>query len=298
MPKVSRFRLLLYAGIAATSTILLLAAVRRRMQQPHTVTYAEIGGQPLNMDVYGAQPDAAKPGLIWVHGGGWAQGSRRDMGNTANYFAGRGYTCFSVDYRLVTADQNKYPTQLDDVQRAVRWIRAHADEYGVDPDRLGAVGQSAGGHLVTLLGTRDTRVNDDPDLADYSSRVQCVVDICGPMDLIAIGQSDSAPSRPIIENLIGAPVQSVPRKYRDASPIAYVDKNSAPFLIIHGGKDPLVPVSQSKILHAALRKHGVESKLVIFPSEGHDAVSSKTADQFFREISRFLDGHLHPEDSQ
>src|SRR4029077_3790213 len=155
------------------------------------------------------------------------------------------------------------PAQLDDVQRAVRWVRANASKYGVDPDRVGAYGWSAGGQLAALLGTRDTRDAASP-LAAYPSRVACVVDLAGDVDLAAY---TSPPALDEGVALLGGTPAQVPERYREASPLSWIDARTAPFLVIHGAQDDVVPVSQSRGLVSALRAAGVESEY----AELHDA---------------------------
>ena len=222
----------------------------------------------LLLDVY--EPDGyagTRPGVVLIHGGGWSAGDKASYAETGKTLAAKGFVAFALNYRLAPAFH--YPAQVDDVQRAVRWIRAHASNYNIDPNRLGAIGDSAGGYLVSLLGTRDTR--DNKDLARYSSRVQCVVDLYGPTDLTAPETTARLPqfSAHIVENFIGKKRISAPELYRECSPVTYVDRMSAPFLIMHGELDPLVPVDQSERLRDALIKVGVEATLVIMPKDGH-----------------------------
>ncbi|RYG53395.1 alpha/beta hydrolase, partial [bacterium] len=184
---VKKYRVCLLAvGIVASSSLLGLSLVSRAAQvEPNAdgtqqnVVYSKIDDQELAVDVYGAAPGQKKPAIIFLHGGGWVGGSRKDMSLPATYFAQKGYVTFPVSYRLVKGEKDRYPAQIDDVQRAVRWIRANADKYGVNPDKIGVLGASAGGHLAALLGTTDTLHNTPTELAAYSSRVQCVVDLYG-----------------------------------------------------------------------------------------------------------------------
>ena len=265
------------------------------------IVYGEAGGQKLLLDIYGADavisPTTVKrPAIIFVHGGSWSGGSKKDFGQAATIFAQQGYIGICVGYRLAKGGTNRYPAQIDDVQRAVRWVRAHAAEYGIDPDKIGALGGSAGGHLVALLGTMDTRDNSDAALASYSSRVQCVVDLFGPTDFTlaldapVVVTPDEAKALKTLENFLG-PLPEAKADYLEASPVTHVDKKSSPFLIFHGGKDAVVPASQSQILDAALREAGIESKLTIFPDQGHGFVGSALG-QTFADSFGFFNRHL------
>ncbi|RYG69622.1 alpha/beta hydrolase [bacterium] len=240
------------------------------------VQYGEAGGEKLFLNIYGADPKQKRPAIILIHGGGWVAGSRNDLDLLGQGVSALGYVGFSVGYRFAKDGKNRFPAQLDDVQRAVRFVRAHATDYGIDPNKIGAMGFSAGGHLVSLLGTMDTRDNSDPALANYSSRVQCVVDVFGPTDFTAGLKVDptitpggaNTQGDWLVNNFLG-PLPEFATNYTLASPIKHIDKKTVPFLILHGAKDNLVPVAQSTSFDEALRKAGIESKLVVFPNGGH-----------------------------
>ncbi len=261
------------------------------------VAYGEVGGQKLLLDVY--RPSAAeampRPAVVFIHGGGWVGGDKKDMRDLAIGGAKLGFVTFSINYRLATDSGNHWPAQLDDSQRAVRWVRANAAKYGVDPDRLGALGASAGGHLVTYLGTAETRDNSDTALAGYSSRVECVVDMFGPSDLtddFAPKVKSGAAVNELIRKFLGVPAAELPQAEKDASPLFRVTAKSAPFLIFHGSVDDLVPLDQSQRLDEALHKAGVESKLIVFDGEGHGFRKKENWDKFAAETSQFLLKHL------
>jgi acetyl esterase/lipase len=233
------------------------------------VSYGAVAGESLLLDVYRSLPYAnPRPAVVLVHGGGMWTGSRAHMEHPARQLAEAGYVAFSIDYRLVdaTTGRHRWPAQLDDVQRAVRWVRSHAADYGIDPERVGAYGWSAGGQLAALLGTRDTRDATAP-MASYSSRVDCVVDLAGDVDLAAYSHP---PELHEVIALLGGAVQEVPERYRDASPLTWIDRRSAPFLVIHGDQDDVVPIEQSLRLVAALHAAGVEVEYVELAGAGHD----------------------------
>jgi dipeptidyl aminopeptidase/acylaminoacyl peptidase len=174
-------------------------------------------------------------------------------------------------------------------------VRANAAHYGVDPERLGAIGASAGGHLVAFLGTTDTLDNSDPALAQYSSRVKCVVDMFGPTDLTEDVTNKVAGGlvvTDLVRQLLGGPANQKAEAARAASPLWRVDGKSAPFLIFQGRLDPLVPPDHSERLNAALQKAGVESKLVMFDDEGHGWKKKATNERFAAETLAFFQKHL------
>lgn len=238
------------------------------------VVYGEAGGEQLKLDVYRKAADGGQPlpGIIAIHGGGWSGGDKREFADACRGLADNGFVAFSVNYRLVKADANKWPAQIDDVQRAVRWIRANATKYGVDPNRIAALGASAGGHLAALLGTMDTRDNTDPTLATYSSRVQCVIDFFGPTDFtVAANDKNVSPlAVALVRNFLGKTPEEAPEVYREASPITHVDKKTVPMLIFHGTLDPLVPLDQSQRFYDRLKKEGVEVQFFKLEGEGHN----------------------------
>ena len=226
----------------------------------------------LLLDVYEPVGLTGKlPAVLVIHGGGWFGGDKADAYNTevSRSLAADGIVVFSVNYRLVP--KARYPAQLDDVQRAVRWVRAHSDEYGIDAKRMGATGDSAGGHLASLLGTRDTRDNSDEKLSTFSSKVKCVVDLYGPSDFMADKSTSKLPSfaSSLVTNFFGIKREDALELYREGSPISHVDKSSAAFLIMHGDKDPLVPADQSSRLADALKRAGVEVKMIVMLNDGH-----------------------------
>lgn len=294
---MSKLRLL--AGLlllALAGRVHCAEAVREELD----VKYGEAGSQPLLIDVFRPTEQKGKlPVVVYVHGGGWTGGNKKDFRDGARGLAKAGYVTFSVGYRLVrTNDVNKitrWPAQIDDVQRAIRWIRFKADEYQIDPDKIGAVGASAGGHLVSLLGTIDTRDNSDKTLAKYSSKVQCVINIFGPADLTE-DFTKHGPAGPyvqtLVDNLMVKPKATNLELYKQSSPLYQVNSKSAPFIHFHGTVDPLVPLDQSKRLDAALKKAGVESTLVIFEGEGHGFKKPENVQKFIVDSVNFLNRHL------
>lgn len=233
-------------------------------------------GPGLLLDVYlpPAKYHRPRAGVLEIHGGGWQGGDKDNPADTAvsQALARNGYVVFCIDYRLVKRPtngypaKNSYPAALDDCQRAVRWVRCHAEEYGVDPKRIGAAGGSAGGHLAAMLGTRDTRDNSDPALAAYSSRVQAVVDFFGPADLTQPFPTKPFNVQAIVDSFVGT--TNIERQ-REASPIFGIDAQTPPFLILQGAADLLVPPEQSRELNAALKKAGRDSTYIEFPGEWH-----------------------------
>jgi acetyl esterase/lipase len=235
--------------------------------------YGRADGKPMLLDLY--LPEKAQnplPLLIWIHGGAWMSGSK-DNHSPALQFTASGYAVAHVGYRL--SQEAKFPAQIHDCKAAVRWLRANARNYNLDPNRFAAWGASAGGHLVELLGTSGGAAELEGNVNDLkeSSRVQAVVDWFGPTDLLQIGNAESdiqhnAPESPEAK-LIGGAVLEHQDKAAKASPVTYVTKNAPPFLIMHGDRDRTVPFNQSELLYAALKKAGVDARLVPMKGAGH-----------------------------
>ena len=265
------------------------------VEQTREVVYGEVDDTPLLLDVMqlAAEREAPRPAVVLFHGGGLIFGSRSDVFEPFARLAQAGYVTFSVDYRLFneSTGANPWPAQLDDAQRAVRWVRANAATYGVDPERVAAYGHSSGGTLAAALGVRETRDDSDPALAGISSRVNCVVDLSGDVDL-TIPYPDAMWTE-INATMLGGTPEEVPEAYRDASPLFQVDEQSAPFLVLHGAEDTETPVEHSRRLVAALQAADVEVIYGQFPDAGH----LYTAPWAFSGpwVLAFLGLHLHPE---
>jgi acetyl esterase/lipase len=214
------------------------------------VAYGTVDGEELLLDVY-SPPDHAepRPAVVLLHPGAWTAGvadrHARNMEVAAENLAKTGYVAFNADYRLTTIPKRYFwPDQLDDAQRVVRWVRANAATYNVDPDRIGAYGHSAGAHLASMLGLRDTNDDSDPGLAGISSRVSCVVALAGHFDLtIPYPRCFDEES---VKRLLDERAAPDPARYRDASPLTFVDGSSAPFLILHGLNDDMNPLDHPR----------------------------------------------------
>lgn len=233
----------------------------------------------------GAEP---LPVVIWVHGGGWRAGSKANCPPLRAGFVQSGYAVASVGYRLT--DAAPFPAQIQDCRAAVRWLRAHADEYGLDPNRIGAWGGSAGGHLVALLGTAgDATAWDVGEHKDQSARVQAVCPYYPPTDLPALFGGGRPRTAEIA--LLGGSLEEKRELAERASPLTHVTKDDPPFFLLHGEKDRLVPPDQSRTLHAALQRAGVASELKVFPDAAHATAEFHTAETHGA-VRAFFDRHL------
>ncbi|WP_395752013.1 prolyl oligopeptidase family serine peptidase [Prosthecobacter sp.] len=237
------------------------------------LTYVEGGHERHKLDLY--LPEKAEgplPLIIWVHGGGWQNGSKDGCPPLRGGYVGKGYAVASINYRL--SGHAVFPAQIEDCKAAIRWLRAHAEKYSLDPKRFGVWGSSAGGHLVALLGTSgDVKEFDVGANLDQSSRVQAVCDYFGPTDFTAFvttpGYESHATDASPEARLIGGAVMQNKEKAARMNPITYVTKDEPPFLIVHGDKDPTVPINQSQMLFDALRKSEVSAHFHTIHGAGH-----------------------------
>ena len=232
------------------------------------IAYLENGHERQKLDIYlpKEKGDKPLPLVVWIHGGGWAKGSKDGIGNCA-WAVGEGYALASVGYRLT--DAAIFPAQLEDCKAGIQWLKDHADDYGYDPDKIVVWGSSAGGHLVSMLGT-----TGDPD--DASDDLQGVIDWFGPSELLTMQKERTLPTRlnadapdSFESKLIGGTLQENPDKAREASPLTHVTADDTAFLIMHGTNDALVPLMQSRKLQKALEGVGVSAQLEILEGAGH-----------------------------
>ena len=256
--------------------ILLLGVVSSVVAAPEEPTvirnlaYVTDGHTRQKLDLF-VPPNAppAAPLLVWIHGGAWSAGSKEN--SPAVGMVQKGWVVASLNYRL--SQHAVFPAQLEDCKAALRFLRAHAKEYHIDPARVAVWGASAGGHLVALLGvTGQTKEFDVGENLDQSSAVSCVVDWFGPTDFLhwGAGSAISAENKDdVVAKLFGGPVSKHLEMAKKGSPITWVSKDSAPTLIMHGDKDPLVPLQQSESFAAALEKAGVPTVLKVYPGQGH-----------------------------
>ena len=261
------------------------------------VAYVTNGHKRQKLDLYVPDGRENLPLIIWIHGGAWRGGSK------ANYvpmaYLKAGYAGASINYRL--SQHAIFPAQIEDVKAAVRWLRANAAAYRLDPNSFAAWGSSAGGHLVAMLGTTgDVEEFEVGENLEVSSRVQAVVDYFGPTDFLQMdvqrlpdGLVHDAPDSPESQ-LIGGPIQEHKHRVAIANPITYVSKDDAPILIIHGDKDALVPYQQSVLLKDALVEAGVPVTFYRVEEGGHGWFTDAKVSELTKV---FLEKHLKPTDN-
>jgi acetyl esterase/lipase len=252
------------------------------------------------LDIITLATEKPAPLIVWVHGGGWITGSKNIL-RVVN-FTREGYAVAAINYRLSL--HAPFPAQIEDCKSAIRFLRAHAKKYDIDPDRIGVWGESAGGHLVALLGTSGgnlTLAGDKPQNADQSDRVQCVVDYFGPTDLLQIPamagpdvKYDFNGPNSLLTRFLGGPMSTKHHLATIANPITHISKDDPPFLIVHGTADPIVPIGQSKILYQALKKAGIEAEMISVKGASH-GLGIYGDPEVTTRVKSFFEKHLRPE---
>ncbi len=276
-----------------------LSSIRADKTAPDLVIERDIvfghgGEEELKLDLYQPKshvdnPKSTLPGLIVIYGGGWRSGNKELMRIACEQFARADYVVTAVSYRLVP--KYKFPASVEDCKCGVRWMRAHAEKLRLDPDHIGAMGMSAGGHLSMMLGYMDPSdgLEGEGGNEKYSSKVQCVVNYFGPFDLTT--RTWKPKDEPLLIDFLGGKIDDVMDVYKRASPASYVDKNDAPTITLHGTADPLVPYSQAVLVDKVLHERGVVSELVPVEGAGHGWWGGEIQRTQRRSIE-FLDKHL------
>jgi acetyl esterase/lipase len=261
------------------------------VQVQKDIEYARVASGPLLLDIYTPKHFSGKlPVIVWLYGGGWLMGSK-DFCPIA-FMATQDVAIVSINYRL--SGTAPFPAQIYDCKGAIRWLRANADEYHLDADHIGVFGASAGGHLAALLGTTAGNRELEGDVGgnlNFSSRVQAVCAFYPPtdLDLLVPDAADRNSANTMVGRLLGGPINQKLELAALASPLRFVSHDSAPFFLLHGDKDTLVPIEQSQLFYAALKKAGVEVHFVTVPGKGHGIIAPPEAAQ---QIYEFFQVHL------
>jgi acetyl esterase/lipase len=264
------------------------SALARRVPEEVTDTtvqrdlvYKRVDSMELRLDLYSPRKISAPlPVIIWIHGGSWYRGRKERC--PAVRMVDEGYAVASIDYRLT--EVAPFPAQIEDCKAAVRWLRANASKYNLDPNRIGVCGFSAGGHLAALLGTSGgvRELEGGGDNLNVSSRVQAVLVVSGPVDFVRLYHdalttpTETTPKvLAAIKALMGGSIEEHEATAIAASPLNYISRDDPPFLIIHGEQDATVPVIQCHLLADALKRAGVETTLDIASGRGHGVAVRK-----------------------
>jgi acetyl esterase/lipase len=257
------------------------------------IEYGKGGDMSLKLDLYSPKEHSQPlPAVIFIHGGAWKSGYRQMYHYYCTKFAEHGYVAATISYRLIS--DGPFPAAVEDAKCAVRWLRANAEKFGVDPNKIAVAGGSAGGHLSMIVGFAP----DTPELegngghGDVSSRVQAVVNLYGPTDLTTeVARS----KREVIRFLGDKTMEQAPELYRLASPITHVTKDDPPTLILHGSIDSTVTIDHAERLVEALKKNGVEYEYYRVEGWPHAMDLEPDVNRYcLMRMFEFLEKHLSP----
>jgi acetyl esterase/lipase len=282
---VTFFSLLATTTVAAESDSAKSATVERH----DDLVYAEVDGHKLLLNLMVPKDVKRPPLVVFIHGGSWKAGSYKQC--KVDWLAEHGFAVASIEYRFTQVAT--FPAQIFDCKAAIRWLRAHAKEYGYDASRIGVSGSSAGGHLAVLLGTS----GDVPELEgtvggnlDQSSRVAAVVDYFGPTDFVLRSKTHHARANAVgsgTYGLLGGPANEKVAEARAASGVTYVSADDPPLLILHGDADKTVYMDQSESIRDAYKKAGLPVELIVVPGGGHGGTAFVTGKNRQRVIDFF-----------
>ncbi|WP_337476131.1 alpha/beta hydrolase [Acidaminococcus timonensis] len=299
------------AAVQYPSKTLEVAPVKTEVKQVSGVVYEQVPSRgypnvPMQLDLLQPQKKTRMPAIVFVTGGGFINANRDNGVQLRNYLAEKGYVVASITYRV--APTAKFPQPLEDVKASIRYLRAHADQWNIDKDRIGIIGGSAGGYLSAFAGTTSgTKTFDKGENLQESSKVSCAVDLYGLSDLSQVGM-DYSPEVQQLHKSAGATealwvngspvfggkdggVLADPKATEAANPIAYIGKNSAPMLLMHGTADKVVSPGQTDLLYQALKAKGVPAERYAIPGAAHGGVYW-VQDKVLQVIGDFFDRYL------
>lgn len=244
---------------------------------PDLVYSTPAGFRPLRLDLYRrAGAGEAKPLVVYVHGGGWQSGHTRHSGAFANWpevlasLARRGYVVASIEYRL--SGEAQFPAAIHDVKNAIKWLRASATKYGIDPKQVVIWGGSAGGQLAALAATSCDVQALVPAASPSAAQSNCVQGLVAWYGIFNFGEGQENASA--VARYLGCKPSECPETAALASPVTHLDAKDPPALLIHGELDKVVPVSQSRAFDQALKSKGIAAQLVVIPAVDHSFIGA------------------------
>ncbi|MBZ0257539.1 alpha/beta hydrolase, partial [bacterium] len=249
-----------------------------------------VDGRALQLDLYVPKSSKPLPAIMFIHGGAWSKGQREDMKYYAVYFAKLGYVCSTVSYRL--SNEAPFPAAVQDVKCAMRWMRANASKYNIDPERIAVSGNSAGGHLSLMVGYSSdvTSLEGDGGNEGVSSRPQAVIDFYGPYDLTG---EDAVGVKSVLK-FMGGTMEEVKDNYVQASPVTHLTKDDPPTLIFQGTVDSLVNISHADRLDKRLTELGIDHVYERYEGWGHTMdLAADVNKRCVYMMEKFLEKHLN-----
>ena len=237
------------------------SALSQDTREHKDIVYARVDGKSLGLDIYLPTNVESPPLLVWVHGGRWMNGSK-DRGVPTS-FVDVGFALASLDFRQST--DARFPAMIHDIKAAVRFLRAQSDDYGYNGDRIAIAGSSSGAHLATLVGVTNGHSQLEGNVGDYestSSDVQAIISYYGASDLTTILQQSTpygvGVRAPVLEVLLGALPEAAPELAKLASPVNHVDRADPPLLLLHGDRDPQMPINQTHQIEGVYEELGLD----------------------------------------
>jgi len=291
---MARYSAAILSAVAATAVLAGLCPLRGS-EEPKAgsvqeIAYAKVGSTELKLDLMSPTEGVGPfPAIVVIHGGAWRAGNKSDVRPIMPEFVRHGYAAVSPQYRF--CPKETFPAQVHDVKAAVRWVKANAKKYRIDPNKIGAMGFSAGGHLALMLGVTapGDGLEGENSSGSIDSRVQAVVNYFGPTDLAA---SDiPAVSQPLVRDFLGGTAQAKPDAAHKASPLSYVSKDDGPVLTFQGTNDPLIPYTQAVKLAQAMSAAGVPGRVELMVGASHGwggAEMERTKNETFLFFDQYL----------
>jgi len=267
---------------------------RRGIRVTRDIAYRRVAGMVLKLDVVAPADDGAKrPAILQIHGGSWVMGDKREQGwPLLSHLAANGWVCFNLNYRL--SPGATFPEHLIDLKAGLAWIRAHAEQWGIDPDFIAVTGGSAGGHLAALMGLTANDPEYQPGFEEADTRVQAAVPIYGVYDFTSRLGTNRLPFwyRRLERKIMKAFRDEEPEKFRRASPIERIHPDAPPFFVIHGDRDTLAPVEEARQFADELRE--VSKSPVVYAELGgaqhaFDIFCSPRTAHMLAAVLKFLD---------
>ena len=258
------------------------------------IEYSNSDDQHLQLNMARPKEGAGPfPAVICIHGGGFRAGTREGFNGLCLQLAERGYVAVTVSYRL--APKYQFPAAVYDVKAAVRWMRANAEKYQIDPDRIGTTGGSAGGHLAQFLGVTSgvKKFEGDGGNAEYSSSVKCVVNFYGPSDFTK-SYDASVDAKDVLPLFLGGNLEQERRRHIESSPLYWVTPEAAPTLFVHGTKDAYVAHEQAEWIVERMKAADVEATLMTIEDGDHGfrTSSPEVKEKIEKARFEFFDRHL------
>ncbi|MEM7143889.1 MAG: alpha/beta hydrolase [Verrucomicrobiota bacterium] len=280
------------AGGNAAKTVI-PPEVEASLEAHEGLTYARYGDREMQLDLYRPKDAAgeALPAIVCIHGGGWWKGDRRSHGNLAKALAARGYVAVTISYRL--SGEKRFPAAIEDCKAAVRWLRANTEAYGIDPDKIGAIGLSAGGHLTALLATSGgvEELEGGGGNAEERSDIQAAVPMGAQTHLMSARNKERSAEAEIWQQFLGGSQAEEPERYRLASPMAHLDAEDAPMLLLTGENDD--PSTHGEEIRAKMDALGVASGFKAIDGAPHGFIGRQEwFDVCIEEAGAFFDEHL------